>query len=193
METAPLAEWLRWIAEMPAALRQDPLPEDAPPLPVGAVVSDVCEPLLGARPSEEFLHAFVATDAGPAERNRLRWVLAACHVLWHPLVRGRHVRLPALQRALLEEPGTIAQAASADELTTSEDRREELARRLLGALGMRLPGETDSDARARLAQVDSWERRELASELLARQRALRIAEELRRRAEAEAASKISRE
>src|SRR5437667_7526841 len=89
----PLADFLRWAAEMPGAFKDEPARAKVDGVSVRAVVSDLVETLNGARPEQEFLRAFspakgLATNAEKVERNRLRWVLAGCHVLWHPSFRG---------------------------------------------------------------------------------------------------------
>jgi hypothetical protein len=194
----PFAEFLRWIAEMPAAFQGEPegLPQGN--LRVQAVVGDLFETLLERSPSPEFLRCFKAGPAQGPERNRLRWVLAACHLLWHPSFRGGLLRDTSdaeerLRRLFIQELPALAAVASADRLLVDEERREELIRRSLRAFDLGLPGESDAEARDRFAQVDSVERHKLLAAVAKRQEKLRREEELRRKAAEEAASKANRE
>lgn len=194
----PLAEFLRWMREMPVAFQEEPegLPKGR--LQVAAVVADLFETLQGERPDAGFLGCFRPSGDQARERNRLRWVLVACHLLWHPAFRAatgedRVAAGAALRKLFVQELAALASVAPADGLYHEDERREELVRRALGALGLRFPGETEREARDRLAQVDSIERRRLMIEVARRQKKLRIEEALRRKAAEEAASKVARE
>lgn len=187
----PLAEFLRWIAEMPAAFRGEPGKGGG--VRVRAVVADLMETVAGEAPGGPALAPF-ATTGSVQDRNRLRWVLAACHLLWHPSLRGRRIPATALLKFLVQDLAAVAAVANADGLATEEERREELTRRALGAAGLRLPGETKDTAETRLNQVDSIERRRLIATAAEKQRRARaLQEELRRKAAEEAASKASSE
>src|SRR5437763_1899766 len=83
-ELPPLADFLRWLVDMPTAFADGKVP-------VAAVVADLIDTLEGQPPDAGFLAGFQARDASRPERNRLLWVLAVCHLLWHPALRaGRH-------------------------------------------------------------------------------------------------------
>lgn len=190
----PLAEFLRWAADTPDAFRAEPLSRGRGEVPVAAVVADLFDTYFGRPPDDDLLAAFRPASAGKAERNRLRWVLAACHLLWHPALRGRSVEQSALTRLLVQDLATLASVAQADTLQTDEERREELIRRTLAALGLLLPGESAKEAEDRLAQVDSVERRRLLREAAEKEkRAREVREMMARRAAEEAAAKVSRE
>jgi cellulase/cellobiase CelA1 len=125
-------------------------------------------------------------------------VLAACHLLWQPFfkegwlaARPEHAR--ALRAFLIQTVSMLAGVASADGFAKDEERCEELVRRALDGFGLTLPGESASEAQDRLNQVDSVERRRLLDEVGKRQAKLRREAELRRKADEEAASKVSRE
>jgi hypothetical protein len=182
----PLAEFLRWLAEMPAGFSAGP--------PVQAVVADLYETYLGELPDESLLAAFRPANPGKAERNRLAWVLAACHLLWHPALRARAVTAGQLNRLLVQDIAALASVAVADSLAAEEERREELTRLLLRALELLLPGETAAEAESRLTQVDSVERQRLLKEATEKEkRAREVREMMERRAAEEAAAKVSRE
>lgn len=194
----PLAEFLRWLAEMPEGFRGEPFGLPKGRTRVRAVVHDLFEALTGEGQDDDFLRNFAAVRPTQDERNRMRWVLAACHLLWHPALRGHDcVRAPdgstRMAKLLLQDLAMLASVADADRLFADEDRREELIRRALDCLGLRLPGESAAEHRDRLAQVDSVERKRLMAEIAKRQEKLRREEELRRKAAEEAASKAPRE
>jgi hypothetical protein len=190
----PLAELLRWLTDTPDAFRAEPAGRDRGEVSVPAVVADLFDTYFGEPPGDDLLAAFRPANTGKAERNRLRWVLAACHLLWHPALRDRPVDPAALSRLLVQDLATLASVAPADALQTDEERREELIRRTLSALGLLLPGESEKDAADRLAQVDSVERRRLLREAAEKEkRAREVREMMARRAAEEAAAKVSRE
>jgi hypothetical protein len=189
-----LAEFLRWLADMPDIFSAEPHGFAGGEVPVAAVVADLFDTYFGAPPEESLLAAFRLANTGKAERNRLRWVLAACHLLWHPALRGGPATPERLHRLLLQDLATLASVVKADDLRTEEERREELIRRTLSALALLLPGESAKEAEDRLAQVDSVERRRLLRKAAEKeQRAREVREMMARRAAEEAAAKISRE
>lgn len=74
------------------------------------------------------------------------------------------------------------------------DRREELVRLCLSALGVLPRGETPEQAKDRLAALDTLEtERTAAAARKAQERARRVMEEMKRKAAEEAAAKTSRE
>lgn len=189
----PLAEFLRWLAETPEPFRAEPLGFGDGVVPVRAVVADLFETWFGRRPDEETLKNFDPVNAGKVERNRLRWVLAACHLLWHPGLRGRGSEAGFVQ-LLTKDLAGLAAVAPVEGLVTEEERREELIRRALRALGLLLPGESAKEAEDRLAQVDSIERRKLLREAAEKEkRAREVREMMAKKAAEEAAAKVSRE
>lgn len=198
----PLADFLRWAAEMPAGFKAEPQREAGEGVSVRACVHDLFETLCGKRPEEEFLRAFTPSNTGltasdvraRVESNRLRWVLAACHVLWHPTLRSHPPVAENLRKLLIQDLSAIAAIVPANHFVTDEERREELIRRALEAAGLRLPGESPVEAKDRLAQIDSIERQRVISEAAAKEkRARQVREEMARKAAEEAAAKVSRE
>ena len=185
MSDIPLPNLLAWTAARPAAMR--PSSDIASVLP--AVVSDVHETVCGTLPDERLLEAVRQTD--DAERNA--WIMAACHVCWHPALRQASDASAGLTRLLLQELPALAALVRIARLDSEEDRREELARRCLRALGRRPAGESEDEAAERLRQIDSVERQHLVRLAAERQERQRRDAELRRLAAAEAASKMGRE
>jgi hypothetical protein len=177
----PLADFLRWLVEMPA-------PFSDGKVPVAAVVADLLDTLEGAPPDADFLASFQAKDASRPERNRLLWVLAVCHLLWHPALRSLRHPDGSVRRLLTRELTPLVGLIPAERLRVDEERREELVRRALRTLGRRLPGESEAEAEDRLAQVDSVERQRLIREAADKERRAREIREQMAREAAEAAA-----
>lgn len=190
----PLAEFLRWLNEMPEPFRAEPaeLPDGA--VPVRAVVADLYESWFNDRAGDDLLDAFRPSATSKLERNRLRWVLAACHLLWHSELRRQPSDPTKFTKFLVQDLAALAAVAPVDALRTEEERREELIRRAFGTLGLLLPGESAKEAEDRLSQVDSVERRRLLKEAAEKEkRAREVREMMARKAAEEAAAKASRE
>jgi hypothetical protein len=193
-ELPPLAEFLRWLNEMPPAFYAAPEGFPGGRTPVHAVVADLFDTLYGRPPGDDLVGAFRPANASKGEHNRLLWVLAACHLLWHPDLRGRPLPAGGLRKFLVQDLAGLAAVTPADRLIDDEERREELIRRALAALGLRLPGEGPKEAEDRLAQVDSVERQRLLRAAAEKEkRAREVREMMARRAAEEAAAKVSRE
>jgi hypothetical protein len=198
-EVPVLSDWLRWVAEMPAAFRAEPagLGGNRGGVLVRAVLADVLESLTGERADEGLLDAFHPAHSGTAEKNRLAWALATAHVLWHPALRTTGLgpkTVPGLKRLLVEELSALAFLVPVERLSADEERREELVRRTLRACGTSLPGENVADREDRLKQVDSIERHRVLSAAAERSKRVRqVQEAMAKKASEEAAAKVSRE
>jgi hypothetical protein len=194
MTTPPLSQWLRWVADLPAPFRALPEGFAGGTTRVRAVVADLFETLYGQSAQAPMLRACDAHDTSKAERNRLGWILAASHTLWHPALREAPGPRPAVERLLVEELATVAAVVPLDALLSDEERREELVRRILRAAGRGLPGESAREGEDRLKQVDSVERHRVLSAATAREkRSRKVREAMARKAAEEAAAKVSRE
>lgn len=190
----PLAEFLRWMVEMPEAFRAEPEGFAGGTVAVHAVVADLFDTYFGDPPDEPTLARFLPANRSRLERNRLRWVLAACRLLWHPSLRTRSFQREWLTTFLADDLLPLAGVAPAEGLLTDEERREELIRRAFLALGLLLPGETEREAEDRLTQVDSVERQRLLREAAEKEkRAREVREAMARRAAAEAAARYGSE
>lgn len=193
--TLTLPALLTWTASLPMAMRRplDPVASSAWHAVIPAVVADVHETVVGSPPDARLLDSLRLTGDARTD-ERLAWIMAACHVCWHPALRQRDAsRDPTFARLMIQELPAVASLVPVERLDQDEDRREELVRRCLRALGRRFDGETATVADERLAQVDSIERQYLMRVARERQEELWRAELLRRKAEEEAASKVSRE
>jgi hypothetical protein len=194
MNAPSLAELLRWMAEMPVAFRAEPEGFPDGRARVRAVVADLFETFFGQSPPAATLAAFDHSDTGKAERNRLRWLLAATHLLWHPTFREHPPTRAALERLLIQELPAVAGIVDVEQLDQDEERREELVRRTLRTLARPLPGEAGNEAEDRWKQVDSVERRRVLLAAAERERRSRqVREAMARKAAQEAAAKVSRE
>jgi hypothetical protein len=126
-------------------------------------------------------------------------VLAGSHLLWHPSLRESKPTIEQLQQFFIQEIPQLAAVVSIDAFFAEEERREELLRRALRAIGQQLPDETEKVAEDKLSRVDSVEKRKLLLAAAEKEkqaeaeRKRQLAEELKRREEEEAASKYNRE
>jgi hypothetical protein len=148
----------------------------------------------GGRPAPALLRSYQPRNQGKVELNRLLWVLAGCHLLWHPSLRTRPLALKGIERLLTKTLAELAGVVPVDQLRQEEERREELIRKALYDLDLRLPGESPAEAEDRLAQVDSVERQRLLREAASKERRAReIREQMLEQAAREAAARYSPE
>lgn len=166
----------------------------APPLPervdvhVRAVLADVLESR-EARFDAALLDRLLPPAAS---RNQQALTLLVAWLLAEP-----SLPLPADPAGyvrLAEDLAQLAPELSAERCLVEDDRREELARLLIGALGLLPAGESAAQARDRYTAVSTLEAVRLAGLSRAReQRAQEILAALARKAAEEAADKWSRE
>ena len=166
---------------------------EAPAALVAALVSDALRDLGGEGLTARTAAALVSNDAAEPGRNRRRWLLL---VAW--LLRDRafssaaHDAPQAASRAhvwLANDLKALSEVLEVGQVFGDADRREEVARRALAALGLRPRGETREQAEDRLKTLDSIERQRVILEARrAQERARLIREEMARKAAAEAAA-----
>ncbi|MFL6215684.1 MAG: hypothetical protein ACJ74J_17510 [Blastocatellia bacterium] len=161
---------------------------------VAAVVFDLLRELGGAPLTSQQLEPF-EFKRGDARRERLlRAVLVAAWLLYDPWFRSRNrFALPAYEFLTrgLDEVAAIVQPQA---FINDADRREEMARLCLNALGLRPAGETESQAEDRLVTLNSVQRARVVREArAAEERARAIREEMARKAAEEAAAVYGRE
>lgn len=157
---------------------------------VGAVVSDLVRDLGGRPLTPEEARGL---EQGSGVR-RLRLILVAAWLLHDEWFRGRPGFAGAargfLERGLDELAGIVAP----ERFVSDADRREELARLALAALGLRPAGESAAQAEDRLRTLDSAERRRvIAAAQEAEKRAREVREAMNRKAAQEAAASYGRE
>jgi hypothetical protein len=194
MQEGPLLETLtRRLAECPADFLVEPELGGRGAVNVAAVLNDLAHELGSVSLDQAQLKA-LRRCAAQKERNRLRLMLIGAWLLHDDWFRreGRYGGPAA--RFLIEELAESAGLTDAGKFITDPDRREELARLCLKALGLRPAGETEAQAQDRLATLNTAERQRVikaAREAEARAQAIR--EAMAKQAAEEAADKWSRE
>jgi hypothetical protein len=192
-DEGPVLEKLtRHLTLCPADFLAEPKMGTRGAVHTGAVVSDLLVDLGGeALPMEE---AAVFERDDKAKRNLLRLTLVSSWLLheeWFTAA-GRFAR-PAAGWLSGSLDG-LAALVSADLFVTDPERREELARLCLRALGLRPSGETEAQASDRLNTMSSVERdRVLKATRAAELHAQQVREAMARKAAEEAAAKVTRE
>jgi hypothetical protein len=182
-EEGPVLESLtRRLAECPPEFLAAPRGADGSGvIHVGAVVSDLLRALGGAP-----LQKGPAAGFGAGNANRLRLVLVACWLLYDEWFRAQRRHAGALE-FLATGLNDCAGLVDAPNFVGDPDRREELARLCLRALGLRPAGETLAQARDRLNTLDSVERARVIREAqAAEERARQIREAMAQKAAQEA-------
>jgi hypothetical protein len=189
----PLLETLtRRLTECPPEFLASPRLGAVGKVVVPAVVADLLRDLGGAPLTAAQVAGFDAKDPW-RQRNRLSLILVACWLLHDPWFRQPALAEPVL-RLLTSELAGLAETTSADKCVSDPDRREELARLCLKALGLRPRGETIAQAEDRLDTLNSAERQSLLkATAAAEKRAAAIREAMARKAEEEANLKAMRE
>jgi hypothetical protein len=197
MEEGPQLEALtRRLAECPPDFMAEPRRGTAGIVQVAAVVADLLTDWGGATLTPAQATVFQPADT-PRQANWLRLVLLACwlwHDPWFRAPRGRRPSPEAALKFLAKDLSRLAPLVSAQECVLDPDRREELARLCLKALGLCPKGETPTQAQDRLNALDSVERQRViqaARSAEARSRAVR--EAMAAKAAQEAADKWTRE
>ena len=201
----PLLELLtRRLAETPPEMLADPAIGDKAGVETGAVAGDVLRALGLRQPETRWLAGLHPDKADRNARNLQRVTLVASWLLAEPWFRGKAdaARAQGWLREGLEE---IAALATADAFVRDDDRREELARLCLKALGFAPQGESEAQAQDRLEAISSVERnRVIAAARKANEsarkkraeeeeRARKVREEMQRKAVEAAAAKGARE
>ena len=188
----PLQHLLRFLTECPPDFLEEPAIGSNGVIQVAAVVSDLLQELGG--PPLHATEIAILSPTRPEERNRLRLILISSWLLSAPPLE----EIPRLdsqaRQFLLYGLDALATRIAADKFLTDPERREELVRLMLKALRLRPQGETIPQAVDRLQAIDTVERQRVLDDSKRVQDALeRRKEELKAKAAAEAAAKISRE
>lgn len=195
-QDGPLLETLtRRLAETPPDFLAEPRCGAAGVVHVDAVVSDLLRDLGGEPLAPAAAKAFQATAReARGRRRRLRAQLLGAWLLHDPWFRGRGLAGAAREFLVGADLATLAEAADAPRIVADADRREELARLCLRALGLRPAGESEAQAQDRLTTVSTAERqRVIQAAREAEARAREIREAMARKAAEEAADKWTRE
>ena len=189
----PLLETLtRRLAECPAEFLAEPRIGVTGEVRVAAVVSDVLRDLGDGPLTPAQANAFQPNEV-KAHRNRLRLTLIACWLLRADWFR-EHGKAEAAHIFLRDGLTEAAALTPASQFVADPDRREELARLCLKALGLRPAGESLAQAQDRLATLNTAERqRVIAAARVAEERAQEIRRRMAEEAAREAESKVMRE
>ncbi len=188
---------LRRLQETPEIFLLEPVQRSGKARPgrlhVGAIVSDLMVELGGARLSPAEIEAFILPQS-KYNANLLGVTAIAAHLLHDEYFRlARSFAAPALA-FLRDQLKDLARLNEARAFVGDAERREELTRLALRALGLRPQGESAAQAQDRLTALDSVERRRVVEEARTAQiRAQQIREALARKEAEEAASKMMRE
>lgn len=183
----------RRLADCPAEFTLELPAEEAGLISPAAVVEDVLRGLGGQALEPGELAAFAA--GGKAGRRRKVLVMTGAWLLGDECFSGRPALASKARVFLLNlAQGELAEVVEPGKFVTDPDRREELARRALRALGLLPAGESAAQAEDRLAALDSVETRRTAAQAQAAQeRARAVLDAMKKKAAEEAAAKASRE
>jgi len=192
-EGPPLESLTRRLAECPPEFLDEPRIGKKGRVSVAAVVGDLLVELGGGPLAPSQADAFEPGE-GNKDRNRLRLILIACWMLHDSWFRERRAFAHSALRLLSTGLNESAELTPASKFIADSDRREELARLCLGALGLRPAGESEAQAQDRLATLNTAERqRVIRAAREAEARAQQIREAMARKAAEEAADKWGRE
>lgn len=181
------------LAECPPEFLLEPRHGDSGNIDVPAIVGDHFRRLLGGELTDEARECVEAVRALFSDDQRavaiVVWLLHDPWFLERPQFAGEVCRL--LVSANL---GRLAGLVPPEKLVGDPDRREELVRVCLSALGLRPFGETIAQATDRLTTLDSIERdRVVRKTRAAEERARKIREQMAKKAAQEAAARYSPE
>jgi hypothetical protein len=178
----------RRLAETPAEFLAQP-GEGAGRVDVAAVVWDLLRELGGEPQSADVAPFRTARKGKRDDREPARAVLVAAWLLHDPWFRTRKLDHDAVLAFLRDTMPEVAKLVAAEALVSDPDRREELARLALSALGYRPADETRDQAADRLQTLSSVERRRvLEASRAAEERARQVREAMARVAAQEAAA-----
>ncbi len=191
-EGPPLELLTRRLAETPEDFLAEPRIGRAGRVEVGAVVGDLVG-LLGGSPEAGQLGPF-HSDEARRDRNWLGVVLLLCWLLSDPWFRRDRPAAPTVLALLDGRARELAAQNAAGRFVADPDRREEMARLALAAVGCRPAGESPAQAQDRLTQISSTERtRVMQAARAAEERAREVRAALVRQAAKESADKTTRE
>lgn len=184
---------LRRLSDCPAEFLLALPAQEAVQVSPSAVVEDVLRALGGGALSSD--EAAPLAPSGKAGHRRCRLAMVGAWLLGDEAFVGRAGLAPKAKEFLLGlARGPLSEIHEPVVFVNDADRREELARLALRALGLTAAGETSSQAEDRLAALDSVETRRTAQEAKAAQaRAREVLEAMKKKAAEEAAAKVSRE
>ncbi|MBI2839216.1 MAG: hypothetical protein HYX75_12940 [Acidobacteria bacterium] len=180
------------LTECPAEFLAEPRIAGSGRIHVDAVVSDLLVDLGGQPLTVDEARTF--QSASSKDRNLLRLVLVATWLMHDDFFCEARNVAAAVQDWLRGGLAELAALVSADQFVGDPDRREELVRLGLAALGLRPAGETPEQAADRLKTLSSVERAALIRETKAQiERARVLRRKMEEEAAREAAARVTRE
>ena len=189
----PLQSLTGRLAECPPEFLEEPGTVD-----VAAVVSDLSRLLGGAMLTREQAAVFrvgarTSGPPSPDQRSALRVALIASWLLADDWFRAQSVAGPAIE-FLAGGLADIAAIVDTPKFVADPDRREELVRLCLDALGFVPSGESEAQSADRLITLNSVERSRVIRETRAAQERVRqVREAMKKKAAEEAAAMYGRE
>ena len=194
-EGPPLEALTRRLAECPAEFLEEPLcgQGNTGRVDAAAVVADLLRELGSINIPPTLPARLRPPTMNQVQRNVIQTTLVVAWLLHDPWFRERNQASNA-EKFLLYGTEDPAALVNARQWVADPDRREELVRLCLEALGLRPAGESQAEARDRLTTVSSVERRRvLHATRTAERRAAEIREAMRKKAAEEAAARYSPE
>lgn len=197
-EGPALAVLVKRLSECPPIFLEEPRIGGKGKIHVDAVLYDLLNTLGPIELSSQDLIQLSPPDARIRNLLRIRLICAwLLHDEWFRMPL-HSARIPSCANAarlfLLDGLKSLADRVQAEHFVTDGERREELARLTLAALGLRPQGESIQQATDRLTALDTIERQRVLEQTRRLQEELeqrRLA--LQQQAALEAAAKISRE
>jgi hypothetical protein len=181
------------LSECPPEFLLEPRHGEAGTIDVPAIVGDHLRSLVHGNLDDEAKKCVEAVAGFALPRQQLLAIVAwLLHDRWF---LGRPNLAPAVCRLLLADNlGRLSEMVRPETMVGDPDRREELVRVCLNALGLRPQGESVVQATDRLTTLDSVERdRVVRKTRAAEARARKIREEMAKKAAQEAAARYSPE
>lgn len=193
-QEGPLLETLtRRLAECPSEFLEEPRigTTVGGRVETAAVVSDLLRDLGGESLTLQQASVFGYNSQG--KRESLQLVLIVCWLL-HDGWFLSHKAQQGVLKLLTDGLKDLTDLVKPEKFVTDADRREELVRVCLKAMGLRPAGESLAQAQDRLSTLNTVERARVIREAqAAEERARQIREEMARKAAEEAASYYARD
>lgn len=190
----PVATLVHRLAATPSDFLAPPRAGGRGTVSVAAVAGDVLRSAGATLPEAWIARLAPPRVGGDDEANWLRGCLVTCWLVTDPVSMAGHLGAERFLDFLDGDLRRVTGMVRADALVHDPDRREELARLWLRAIGLVPAGESPEAAADRLATVDSVNRSRVEGEARrAEERSRELREALARRRAQQAASRASRE
>lgn len=191
-ETLVLEALTHRLSRCPREFLYEPRLDEQGQIHVAAVVSDLITDMTSQIPETGTCRIF--SQAPKKDADWLRFVLVACWLLHDKWFLKRPELAEPVLQLLRMNLKKIAAVIKAEQCILEPDRREELVRFCLDALGICPDGETPAQAADRLKALDSIERvRVMREAKRAEEHARKVREAMKKKQAKEAASKVMRE